>query len=182
MKKIITILMLIMCFSSLFAVENFSQKKNELTFKLGGVPYFETLFSGLLALNYRENAPNSLQLPVLSIEYLKYIAKSHGFGGTLTIGSPVVCYGKDVNFIPVIALQGTYRGIYLNREKFKLYGEISLGGELIIDKASHTCLPMFAAHAVPLGFWFGSEKFFGTAELGMGTQGTALTLGCGFRF
>ena len=69
---------------------------------------------------------------------------------------------------------------YMNKEKIKLYGEIGMGGELLLasDKEKDFMAPFFSGSIVPLGIWFGSDKFFGTTEITFGSEGSFLTLGC----
>ena len=84
------------------------------------------------------------------------------------------------------AIMAKYRRIYKNSENAKLYGDIGLGFELyylLVGKDFELIpIPMLAANIVPLGMWFGFNKFFGTIEFSVGTEGSFVTLGCGFRF
>jgi len=181
MKKFIMIIMLMVCFCSLFATEKLSPKNNELSFKIGVFPYIETVMTSLLVLGHK-NVTDTLLLPIVTTKFLHYVNPYHAFGGALTLGSPVASYGESIGIIPCFSLQGIYQGIYLNKEKIKLYGELALGFELFFDIPTKSLAPFFAAYVAPIGIWFGSEKFLGTAELGIGTQGTGILLGCGFRF
>ena len=60
------------------------------------------------------------------------------------------------------------------------YGEVGLGSDLFVSDSE--VFPFFAGHLSPIGIRFGSDKFFGNTELGIGTEGSLLLLGCGFRF
>ena len=81
-------------------------------------------------------------------------------------------------------MQFKIRGIYFDKEKIKLYGELGFGGELLFSKIEEEkfFLPFISESIVPFGIWFGSDKLFGTAELAWGSEGSVVTLGCGFRF
>ena len=161
-KNLFISLLLIMCFS-VFANEPQDQnfKKNEIQLKTGIFPYVES---------------------VISAEYLRYINPKNGIGATFTIGTPYGNFSSGSLNITFAALQFTYRGIYMNKEKIKLYGEIGVGGELLFTITNPMFNGNFAFHASPIGIWFGSEKIFGTMELTIGTEGTFATLGIGTRF
>ena len=179
-KKLLISLLLIMCFS-VFANRPQDQnfKKNEIQLKTGIFPYVESVISGFAQIN---NEGEPIMLPVISAEYLRYINPKNGLGATFTIGTPYGNFSSGSLNITFAALQFTYRGIYMNKEKIKLYGEIGVGGELLFTITNPILNGNFAFHASPIGIWFGSEKIFGTMELTIGTEGTFATLGIGTRF
>ena len=188
MKKIF-IFVCILCFFtfSLVAQDNLSQKVeteeklNEIQFKIGMFPYIETLVCGLSTIG---STGNDIILPSLTVQYLHYVTPRIGLGAAFTTGIPVAIIGEDNLALIYTALQLKFRGIYMNKEKIKLYGEVGMGGELLLasDKEKDFMSPFFSGSIVPLGIWFGSDKFFGTTEITFGSEGSFLTLGCGFRF
>ena len=40
----------------------------------------------------------------------------------------------------------------------------------------------FAGKFTPIGIMFGSKDIFGSAELSLGSEGSTLVVGCGWRF
>lgn len=185
MKKFILVIMLILCISSLFATESEQiSKKNELSFKVGYLSPVEYIVLGLSTISHAvDEDTKDFSLPSLSVEYLYYVNNNIGLGGTFTYGIPALCVGEtSTSMGQFVALQGTFRVNYANLNKVKLYGELGLGAELLINPRIDLCRPFFAAHFSPIGILFGTEKFFGTIECTLGTEGCCATAGCGFRF
>lgn len=189
MKKFFIILCIffICCFSVLAQEqretqsETFSSNKNELQLKVGMLPYAESIIGALASIG---NSGDSFALPVLSAQYLHYVKPRIAIGTTFSTGVPIVVTGEYQSSIMYTSLQFKFRGIYTDNEKVKLYGELGFGGELLFSliKENEFFSPFISGSIVPFGIWFGSEKIFGTTELSFGSEGTILTVGCGFRF
>lgn len=161
--------------------ETLPQTKNELHFKMGMFPYTESIVGSLASIG---NTGDSFALPVFSVQYLYYVDPPVGLGASFSTGVPIVVTGEYNTSIMYTSLQFKIRGIYFDKEKIKLYGELGLGGELLFSKIEEEkfLAPFISGSIVPFGIWFGSEKIFGTTELSFGSEGTILTVGCGFRF
>jgi hypothetical protein len=161
--------------------ETLPQTKNELHFKMGMFPYTESIVGSLASIG---NTGDSFALPVFSVQYLYYVDPQVGLGASFSTGVPIVVTGEYNTSIMYTSLQFKIRGIYSNKEKIKLYGELGVGGELLFSliKETEFFTPFVSGSLVPLGIWFGSDELFGTAELSFGSEGTILTVGCGFRF
>ena len=189
MKKVIIILfILFICGFSVLAQEQretqsetFSSNKNELQLKVGMLPYAESIIGALASIG---NSGDSFALPVLSAQYLHYVKPRIAIGTTFSTGVPIVVTGEYQSSIMYTSLQFKFRGIYTDNEKVKLYGELGFGGELLFSliKENEFFAPFFSGSFVPLGLWFGSDEFFGTAELSIGSEGSVFTVGCGFRY
>ena len=189
MKKFFIFLcILFICSFSILAQEQIEEKnevlstnKNELQFKMGMLPYAESIVGALASIG---NSGDDFSLPVLSAQYLHYVKPRIAIGTTFTTGVPIVVTGEYKSSIMFTSLQFKFRGIYSDKEKIKLYGELGLGGELLfsIIKENVFFSPFVSGSLVPLGIWFGSDELFGTAELTIGSEGTLLTVGCGFRY
>lgn len=189
LKKVIIILcILFICAFSVLAQEQketqsetFSSNKNELQFKIGMFPYTESLIGALIGIG---GSGEFIYLPSLSVQYLYYVDPQVGIGASFSVGAPVISTGEYFSNIIYTSLQFKIRGIYFDKEKIKLYGELGLGGELLFSKIEEEKFfsPFISGSIVPFGIWFGSEKIFGTTELSFGSEGTILTVGCGFRF
>ena len=189
MKKIIIFLCIFfVCCFSVFAQNQLEEQtetlpidKNELQFKIGMFPYTESLIGALIGIG---GSGEFIYLPSLSVQYLYYVDPQVGIGASFSVGAPVISTGEYFSNIIYTSLQFKIRGIYFDKEKIKLYGELGLGGELLFSKIEEEKFfsPFISGSIVPFGIWFGSEKIFGTTELSFGSEGTILTVGCGFRF
>ena len=189
MKKIIIFLCIFfVCCFSVFAQAQIEEQtetlpidKNELQFKIGMFPYTESLIGALIGIG---GSGEFIYLPSLSVQYLYYVDPQVGIGASFSVGAPVISTGEYFSNIIYTSLQFKIRGIYFDKEKIKLYGELGLGGELLFSKIEEEkfLAPFISGSIVPFGIWFGSEKIFGTTELSFGSEGTILTVGCGFRF
>lgn len=168
---------LIICLS-FFCALGFSQtnsvhKKNELQFKTGIYPFIGLIMPGGIFTNAKVE-----YAPIMTFDYLNYLTKHIGFGCSFTGGTPIYVDSKKTS---ILSFKGDFRGIYLSREKLRLYGEIGLGATILFEEGySPSLLPAF--NIVPLGIQFGTELFFGIAEVALGIEGSFLTLGCGLRF
>lgn len=160
------------------SVEKPESNLHEISFKIGMVPYVETVVGALACIG---TDGNIYHLPSVSAQYLYYVDSSVGLGGALTFGSPVCCIGPESLAFFYTALQVKLRVLYLNKEKIKLYGDLGAGGELLFANNNDFMAPFFSASISPLGIWFGSDKFFGTTEICFGSEGIILNAGCGFR-
>ena len=189
MKKILIFLCIFfVCCFSVFAqaqieeqTETLPINKNELQFKIGMFPYTESLIGALIGIG---GSGEFIYLPSLSVQYLYYVDHQVGIGASFSVGAHVISTGEYFSNIIYTSLQFKIRGIYFDKEKIKLYGELGLGGELLFSKIEEEKFfsPFISGSIVPFGIWFGSEKIFGTTELSFGSEGTILTVGCGFRF
>jgi hypothetical protein len=184
LKKFIIILCItFICTLSVLAQnnENLSANKNELQIKLGMIPYTESI---IVALANMETSGDFIYTPSVSVQYLHYIKPRIGIGTTFSTGLPIIAIDENKTDIMYTALQFKFRGIYFDKENIKLYGEVGFGGELLfsITKEREVLAPFYAGSIVPLGIWFGSDNLFGTAELTFGSEGSILTIGCGFKF
>ena len=189
LKKIIIFLCIFfVCCFSVFAQNQLEEQtetlpidKNELQFKIGMFPYTESLIGALIGIG---GSGEFIYLPSLSVQYLYYVDHQVGIGASFSVGAPVISTGEYFSNIIYTSLQFKIRGIYFDKEKIKLYGELGLGGELLFSKIEEEKFfsPFISGSIVPFGIWFGSEKIFGTTELSFGSEGTILTVGCGFRF
>ena len=189
MKKFIIILCItFICTFSVLAqnqqeekTETLPQTKNELHFKIGMFPYTESI---IVALANMETSGDFIYTPSVSVQYLRYIKPRIGIGTTFSTGLPIIAIDENKTDIMYTALQFKFRGIYFDKENIKLYGEVGFGGELLfsITKEREVLAPFYAGSIVPLGIWFGSDNLFGTAELTFGSEGSILTIGCGFKF
>lgn len=187
MKKIIALCVLLLSLPVLFAQESeqtenvVSESKNEIQFDIGMFPFIESIIGEINGLFKSSSA--DIPLPTINIQYLRYLDSHNALGGTFSFGVPKIRVTEDENFCSLYgAIMAKYRGIYMDKKNIKLYGDIGLGFELFYFANNEKFSPSFAANIVPLGIWFGSNKFFGTAELSLGTEGSIATLGCGFRF
>ena len=176
MKKTLAIFLLALMTFSVFANE---EPKNEFQVKMGLFPYIESIICAFGQIN---NEGEETMLPVITAEYLRYVNSRNGIGFSFTYGTPYATFGEGNSNISYAALGFTYRGIYMNKENVKLYGELGVGGELLFSIKNPMCQPLWSFHVSPLGIWFGSEKCFGTAEITFGSEGLATTLGIGTRF
>lgn len=184
MKKTLAILFFVIMFLSAFANEGNSlqsenPKNNEIQVKLGMFPYIESVIAVFGQIN---NEGEPFLLPVISVEYLRYVNQRNGIGGTFTLGTPYASFRSGNSNLTYAAFQITHRRIYMNKEHVKLYGDIGLGGELIFSITNKDMSPLFAFHVSPIGIWFGSDKLFGTAEITWGSEGSFASIGIGTRF
>ena len=184
-KFIIALCIVFICCFSVLAqeqeTETLSENMNELQFKIGMFPYAESLIGALIGIG---GSGEFIYLPSLSVQYLYYLDPQVGIGASFSVGAPVISSGEYFSNIIYTSLQFKIRGIYFDKEKIKLYGELGFGGELLFSKIEEEkfFLPFISESIVPFGIWFGSDKLFGTAELAWGSEGSVVTLGCGFRF
>ena len=178
MKKIVCILGFILVLSNFVVAQE--NAKNEISFKCGIFPILEYGFS-LMSVNVPQEKMEHISLPTFSVEYLRYLNSKNALGFSVSYGCPVINVSKNPTLVTsYFALQGKYRFVYLSKENFNLYGEVGLGSDLFIS--DYDVFPFFAGQLSPIGISFGSDKFFGNAEIGIGTEGSFLLLGCGFRF
>ena len=178
MKKLITIFVCVFVFSNFIVAQE--NVKNEISLKCGMLPILEYGFS-LMSVNVPQEEMEHISLPTLSVEYLRYLNSKNALGFTFSYGCPVINVSKNPTLVTsYFALQGKYRFVYLSKENFNLYGEVGLGSDLFINNSD--VFPFFAGQLSPIGISFGSDKFFGNAEIGIGTEGSFLLFGCGFRF
>lgn len=181
---IVFIILSFMCFS-LYAGENLSNeptnvpvtKVNELNIQIGYFPYYETVLHGLLTFG---TDGFFIPLPAITVDYLRNLNSKNAIGVSSTFVYPFIYVGGEHASFGNISTRFLYRRIYSSWEKIKLYGSAALGLELIFASISSYVIPFFSYSVSPIGMWFGSEDLFGTAELTMGTKGTALTLGIGW--
>ena len=187
-KIIIALCMIFICCFTVLAQDQLEEKneilsanKNELQLKLGMFPFTESIIGALASIG---NSGDSIYLPALSVQYLYYVNPRIGIGSTISTGVPVIITGEYKSSIMYTSLQFKFRGIYVDKEKIKFYGEVGLGGELFFSliKENEFFAPFISGSFVPFGVWFGSDKLFGTTELAFGSEGTILTVGCGFRY
>lgn len=197
MKKYIITFILLLSFSFIFAQESVQtenavvepkvmEPKNEIQFDIGMYPCIETL-ACVIGGFFCPIFEGCIALPTINIQYLRYLNSYNALGTTFSFGVPMI---YDLEYEKSLILYGAimakYRRIYKNSENAKLYGDIGLGFELyylLVGKDFELIpIPMLAANIVPLGMWFGFNKFFGTIEFSVGTEGSFVTLGCGFRF
>ena len=178
MKKLITIFVCVFVLSNfVMAQEN---SKNEISFKCGMFPILEYGFS-LMSVNVPQEKMEHISLPTFSVEYLRYLNSKNALGFSFSYGCPVINVSKNPALVTsYFAFQGKYRFVYFSKENFNLYGEVGLGSDLFVSDSE--VFPFFAGHLSPIGIRFGSDKFFRNAEIGIGTEGSILLLGCGFRF
>lgn len=166
-KKLAIILCFFMAIGSFAneAVENIESKNSrqkEIQLKFGMMPLTE-----LVLYAFTDHNPSYMPLfPVVTGEYLYYLNPNIGIGCSLSIWSAIF-----------ISARFSYRRIYMNKEKIKLYGEFGIGAELLLFT-----FPWFSASVSPIGIWWGSDDLFGTAELTIGSEGTLATIGIGKRF
>ena len=178
MKKVICILSFILVFSNFVVAQE--NAKNEISFKCGMFPILEYGFS-LMSVNVPQEEIEYISLPTFSVEYLRYLNSKNALGFSFSYGLPVINVSKNPALVTsYFALQGKYRFVYLNKENIKLYGEFGLGADLFLSDSD--VFPFFAGQLSPIGISLDSDKFFGNAEIGIGTEGSFLLLGCGFRF
>ena len=178
MKKLITIFVCVFVLSNFVVAQE--NAKNEVSFKCGMFPIFEYGFS-LMSVNVPQEEMEHISLPTFSVEYLRYLNSKNALGFSFSYGCPVINVSKNPALVTsYFALQGKYRFVYFSKENFNLYGEVGLGADLFISDSD--VFPFFAGQLSPIGISFGSDKFFGNAEIGIGTEGSILLLGCGFRF
>lgn len=162
-----------------------TDKKNEIQFSVGMFPFVETIIADFNMLTYDNDIhdhvlSSHIKCPTININYLRYIKPSYGLGCTFSIGAPAIST-ENGNLI-YWAIMFKNRLIYLNNKSIKLFGDIGLGFELFHVRKLKDFVPLIAVNIVPLGILFGSNSFFGTLELSIGTEGSVLTAGCGFRF
>lgn len=165
-KKLAIILCFFMAIGSFAneSVENIESKNSrqkEIQLKFGMIPLTE-----LVLCAGAHPHPSMVFFPVVTGEYLYYLNPNIGIGCSLSIWSSIF-----------ISARFSYRGIYMNKENIKLYGEFGIGAELLFFT-----IPWFSASVSPIGIWWGSDDFFGTAELTIGSEGTVATIGIGKRF
>ena len=181
MKKLIIVLcMIFICCFTVLAQEQ-TESKNELQLKMGMLPYAESIIGALASIG---NSGDSFALPVFSAQYLHYVKPRIAIGTTFSTGVPIIVTGEYKSSVMYTSLQFKFRGIYADKEKIKFYGEVGLGGELYFSliKENDFFAPFVSGSFVPFGVWFGSDELFGTAEVAWGSEGTLLTVGCGFRY
>ena len=179
-KFIIVLCMIFICCFTVLAQEQ-TESKNELQLKMGMLPYAESIIGALASIG---NSGDSFALPVFSAQYLHYVKPRIAIGTTFSTGVPIIVTGEYKSSVMYTSLQFKFRGIYSDKEKIKLYGEFGLGGELLFSliKENDFFSPFISGSLVPFGIWFGSDKLFGTAEVALGSEGTLLTVGCGYRY
>ena len=178
MKKLITIFVCVLVLSNFVVAQE--NTKNEISFKCGMLPILEYGFS-LMSVNVPQEEIEYISLPTFSVEYLRYLNSKNALGFSFSYGFPVINVSKNPALVTsYFALQGKYRFVYLNKENIKLYGEVGLGADLFLSDSD--VFSFFAGQLSPIGISFGSDKFFGNAEIGIGTEGSILLFGCGFRF
>lgn len=69
------------------------------------------------------------------------------------------------------------RFIWLPREKIQMYSSLGVG--FYVNKG--TSLSRVAPDFIPIGLHFGKDHFYGIAELSIGSAGTGLLMGLGYR-
>lgn len=195
MKKfVLVILMFCILFSAVAA--DFSEsnsKKNEIQFKVGMFPaveFFAGVFTSAFSSIGNESEDGSMKIiPSFTFEYLRNVTPKNAIGASVSWGMPafanIVRNGEETfNSLMYVSLQFKYRRIYMDRPSVKLFGAVGLGGEVFIPTGTEDsrASPFVAFQLTPFGVWFGGEKFFGTAEVTVGSEGSMLTVGGGYRF
>lgn len=195
MKKVLSVLVSFCAVGlCLFAEDSGGLRKNEIRFKAGMLPAVE-FFAGVFTSAFSSIGDESdsdggvKTLPSFTAEYLRSLSPRNAVGASVSFGMPafsrVTRNGRDeLNRLVYTAVQFKYRFVYMDKTAVKLYGGAGLGGELFISSAngSRSVTPFVAFQLVPIGISFGGERFFGTAEVAAGSEGSLLVLGAGLRF
>ena len=92
---------------------------------------------------------------------------------------------KQVSSVTSAALYvlPTYRLYYLNKDMVRLYGNVSLGltSYFNTDISGSRYIPQVAFNISPIGVEVG-RRWFGFAEIGLGTVYCGVSLGAGYKF
>ena len=193
MKKVL-FSAVIFCMSSLLFAQNSEEKAKEILFRVGEFPLLESFYAtfvkgdpGLISKDELSET-KVLYLPTLSLDYMyyKFSEKNFGLGFSVGFGIPewrkktsenVIEY--DVTYQLTILAKTRY--IMLKKEKIRLFGELGFGFSGLIARNRFNPMP-FAGKFTPIGIMFGSKDIFGSAELSLGSEGSTLVVGCGWRF
>ena len=199
MKKAIGIILVFLLLANFVftQTEENIQKKNEIQIKVGALPALE-LFLGTFvsaftaigdAIDNKDNEQENFTLPTISVEYFRRLDTRNAIGASVSWGTPTYNIStseneKKSNGISYVSAMFKYRYSYLVKDSFYLFGGLGLGAEAIYSFGAETdsVIPCVALQGTPIGIGFGSDRFFGTAELTIGSEGSILTLGGGIRF
>lgn len=186
-KKLLLTILLALSFASAFAQEGVvTQEFKRHEFRLGaaGYPAWSSYAFWLDAEISREQKGwelgSSHRLALVSFTYEYYFKKWFSLQKSLALCGEwerAKAPGTDDWFTDIgLNLVSTTmaRFTYINRPKLRLYSGISLG--IIV----FSCL-LPTAELVPIGVSFGT-KFFGFAEVGVGTDYNGCNFGIGYRF
>ena len=85
-----------------------------------------------------------------------------------------------------VSMTFKYRFTYWQNSRVRLYGSAAIGCELFFIKTERdeeNYMQRYGSFQnVGFGVQFGGDTMFGVAELGVGTEGSLLVLGAGFKF
>lgn len=193
MKKVLFSVVIFFMSSLLFA-QNSEEKAKEILFRAGDFPLLESFYVPFikedLGVISKDKLPKTkvLYLPTLSLDYMYYnfSEKNLGLGFSVGFGIPewrkktsenVIEY--DVTYQLTILAKTRY--IMLKKEKIRLFGELGLGFSWFIARNRFNPM-LYAGKFTPIGIMFGSKDIFGSAELSLGSEGSTLVVGCGWRF
>lgn len=125
-------------------------------------------------------------LPSFTAEYMRNLTDRHAIGGTFTYAMPIWNRTECDPFLFIqLATTFKYRFSYLRRGNIRLYSSLALGFDMRFitnQQPDFQHNSQLAAHATLFGVQFGGEKVFGSAEIGIGMEGTGILLGVGTRF
>lgn len=147
--------------------------RHEFQFKLGPASDL-VLFLSIFGISYNGRISSEdilfLSIPAFTVDYTYNITARHAIGGTFSL------------FLIVPSTMFKYRFTYKQTPKVRMYGSVALGARSLayINIGGFPLFP--SAQLVPFGVQFGGGKGFFVMETGIGTEGSLLILGGGFRF
>lgn len=168
---VLLVVIVILCSGPIFAGDLTSTKagyRHEVQFKLGPAPT-GSLFLFFLTFDYKNNQipPETigfLAIPAFSAEYLCNVAPRHAIGCSVNV------------FLVWPSVMFKYRFTYGQTKTVRMYGSVGLGF------GQYAGYPLPAIQLTPFGVQFGGKQGFFMMETGVGTEGSLLILGGGFRF
>lgn len=203
MKRIILLLSVLLISTNIFAQEFISENdpvldsenistnmeenisalpQNEIELKVGYFPFPEAFVGAFTGIAIGANA-KTYSIPSFTFQYLRFLNEKNALGVSFTFGTPYIFVGDETKSdFSYAAIQAKYRGFYLRNKTVALFGEVSLGANVLMQYPPMNATPFFAYQVVPFGIEFGGEKLYASTSIGVGSEGSALTLGIGYRF
>jgi hypothetical protein len=203
MKKIILFLSVLLISTNFFAQELISEEipvldsenqsinieeniyvlpKNEIELKIGYFPFPESIVGAFTGISVGGN-PKTFSIPSFTFQYLRFLNEKNALGASFTFGTPFIFVGDETkSSFSYAALQAKYKGFYLRNKTLALFGEISIGADILMQYPPMYATPFFAYQIIPFGIEFGGENLYASTSIGVGSEGSVLILGIGYRF
>ena len=173
-------------------------KLNEIQLRMGILSVESFTFLALAPLfllpsSLSDNSPKNtvFYFPTASIEYMRYVSSRSSIGGVMTVGVPYYTLYKnnDENVINTISLMFKYKINLWEGNGIKFYESFALGASFLntfstisaTGKTTYAGFNVLPAFQWYNGLQFGGNSFYGTVELGLGTEGL-IAFGMGYRF